>query len=138
MLLLLVTSRDMIVPTNCLITKIKTGSLIALVLQLRGFPYSRRTTGLQIAMNTVLLILGVLGLGAVIISAYVFTVAARNYVSDDVQGDENTSPTSLSSKYILRGQSDRRQLSMVSFPITVNGITIDEDRRKLSDRRLVA
>ena len=89
-------------------------------------------------MNTILLILGVLGLGAVIISAYVFTVAARKYVSDDAQDDENIAATSLSDKYILRAQTDRRQISVESFPITVNGITIEDDRRKLLDRRLVA
>ncbi|MFT4825452.1 MAG: hypothetical protein ACJAUG_003717 [Halioglobus sp.] len=108
------------------------------MLLLREFSYSRQTTELQIAMNTVLLILGVLGLGAVIISAYVFTVAARNYVSEDVEGDDNISPTSPSSKYILRGQSDRRQILVDSFPIALNGLMVEEDRRKLSDRRLVA
>ena len=89
-------------------------------------------------MDTVLLILGVLGFGAVVISAYVFTVAARNYVSDDTSDEESISPTSLSNKYILRAQTDRRQLQVESFPITVNGITIDDDRRKQPDRRLLA
>ena len=92
-------------------------------------------------MNTVLLVLGALGFGAVVISAYVFTVAARKYVSDDAddaKGEESISPDSLSPKYILREQKDRRQVPATSFPITVNGITIASDRRKLPDRRLVA
>lgn len=86
-------------------------------------------------MNTVLLILGVLGFGAIVISAYVFTVAARNYVSDDL-GAEDSPP--LAGNYILRAQNDRRQVQAGPFPITVDGITIVEDRRKLSDRRLLA
>jgi len=89
-------------------------------------------------MNAVLLILGVLGFGAVVISAYVFTVAARNYVSDDDNTEESLSHTSHSNQYIPRAQSDRRQISVTSFPITVNGMTIDSDRRKLPDRRLLA
>ncbi|MFK8050866.1 MAG: hypothetical protein AB8B81_20740 [Halioglobus sp.] len=89
-------------------------------------------------MNTVLLILGVLGFGAVVISAYVFTVAARNYVSDDDSSEASLSHTSHSNKYIPRAQSDRRQIPATSFPITVNGITINSDRRKLPDRRLLA
>ena len=34
-------------------------------------------------MDAVLIILGIMGVGAIVVSAYVFTVAARNYVSDD-------------------------------------------------------
>lgn len=89
-------------------------------------------------MNTILLILGVLALGAVAISAYVFTVAARNYVSDDKHSDESASRSTLANDYTSRAQADRRKLKVESFPITVSGLFIQEERRIIPDRRLLA
>ena len=89
-------------------------------------------------MDTVLIIIGVLGLGAMVIAAYVFTVAARNYVSDS--SERGLPPTADAiSALIERSEFDRRQQEAVqSFPITVNGVEIENDRRQLPDRRLVA
>ena len=88
-------------------------------------------------MNTVLLILGVLGLGAVIIAAYVFTVAARNYVSEHKHHETERSERPAAP--ITRSNKDRRQTTNVlPFPITVNGILVAEERRWLPDRRMVA
>lgn len=86
-------------------------------------------------MNTVLLILGILGIGAILIAAYVFTVAARNYVSD--------ANSSLESKgeedrlYVVRSNQDRRQFTgKADFPLTLpTGEVIQFDRRTHGDRR---
>ena len=88
-------------------------------------------------MDTVLLVLGILGFGAIVVAAYVFTVAARNYVSDH---DDATKTAASSSDriFIERNQRSRRQHGQVVFPITVNGVVIPQDRRKAPDRRLVA
>ena len=85
-------------------------------------------------MNTVLLILVVLGLGAVVISAYVFTVAARNYVStNDRRYHRNVAR--LPHQYVTRNPVDRRSGRPVTFPLTVNGILIAHDRRNEFERR---
>jgi hypothetical protein len=82
-------------------------------------------------MDVVLITLGVLGIGAIIVSTYVFMVAARNYVSDQ------PNPQSGSALYPLveRSSSDRRTGQVINFPVMVNGILIEKDRRILPDRR---
>ncbi len=87
-------------------------------------------------MDVVLIILGVLGFGAIVISAYVFTVAARNYVAVDEK--KNRFNNGLGRPFIERSPQDRRSGKPVVFPITVNGVIISEDRRKLPDRRKAA
>jgi hypothetical protein len=88
-------------------------------------------------MDVVLIILGVLGLGAVVISTYVFTVAARNYVSEDDQRprarfyDARQPPR----EQVTRRPADRRSGRPVTFPLTVNSILITNDRRFIPDRR---
>jgi hypothetical protein len=91
-------------------------------------------------MDTVLIILGVLGLGAIVIAAYVFTIAARKYVSNGNNRDRRGGAAlAKNSPHINRIDTDRRQQSTVqSFPITVNGVLIEEDRRHRPDRRLAA
>lgn len=87
-------------------------------------------------MDVVLIILGVLGLGAIVISTYVFTVAARNYVSEDhrrprgrfYDADRPREP-------VARSPIDRRSGRPVTFPLTVNSILITNDRRSTPDRR---
>ena len=88
-------------------------------------------------MDTFLIILGVLGLGAILIAAYVFTVAARNYVSDNRHHDSPSEASSSNSPTLTeRSESDRRQIvTIASFPITVNGVLIAVERRLLPDRR---
>lgn len=89
-------------------------------------------------MDTILLILGVLGFGAVVIAAYVFTVAARSYVSDNGSAGKTTSEPSANKTLVERSPLDRRQVVQLEFPITVDGILISHDRRTLPDRRLAA
>ena len=87
-------------------------------------------------MDVVLIILGALGFGAVLISTYVFTVAARNYVSEDSgrYGDRagEAGPHALTPRNPL----DRRGGRSVTFPLTVNGLLITSDRRSLAERRV--
>ena len=90
-------------------------------------------------MDTVLIVLGVLGLGAIVISAYVFMVAARNYVS--AEEDAHRRPVKINSSgkpWVMRASRDRRSGRPVTFPLTVNGIVIPEDRRRQPDRRKAA
>jgi hypothetical protein len=88
-------------------------------------------------MDVLLVILGVLGFGAVVISTYVFTVAARTYVSDDHRRYRNTSPQMSPPRMVVRNPVDRRSGRPVTFPLTVNGILIANDRRVLPDRRVM-
>jgi hypothetical protein len=85
-------------------------------------------------MNTVLVILAVLGLGAMVIAAYVFTVSARNNITEEGY----SYPKNATEPRIQRSEFDRRQQPSGTFPITVNGMTIENDRRIFPDRRLVA
>ena len=89
-------------------------------------------------MDTVLLVLGVLGFGAVIVAAYVFTVAARNYVSENDGAERTTAAPPANKTLTERSPLDRRQVIQLEFPITVSGILIPHDRRALPDRRLAA
>lgn len=89
-------------------------------------------------MDALLITLGILGLGAILISAYVFTVAARNYVSEDHKRYGNKDTPSDAYDTIPRSPHDRRTGQTVSFPLTVNGILITHDRRNLPDRRQAA
>ena len=90
-------------------------------------------------MNTFLLVLGVLGIGAVVIAAYVFTVAARNYVSE---GHEkyNANAEDEEYLYIVRSPYDRRQGDTdADFPLKLSsGDVIPFDRRATADRRMQA
>ena len=89
-------------------------------------------------MDVVLIILGVLGLGAIIISVYVFTVSARNYVSSDEQSRRRVQAPPARKHLVQRRPTDRRSGKQVVFPLTVNGVVVPEDRRHLPDRRKAA
>ena len=91
-------------------------------------------------MDVVLIILGVLGFGAIVIAAYVFTVAARTYVSaeDNLQRKNHAPPADK--PFVERSPRDRRSGSgeTARFPLTVNGEVVTKDRRRLPDRRKAA
>jgi hypothetical protein len=87
-------------------------------------------------MDVVLITLGLLGLGAVVISTYVFTVAARTYVSDDQQHLRRSPGNDRPREEVARSSVDRRSGRPVTFPLTVNSILIANDRRSLPDRRM--
>ena len=89
-------------------------------------------------MDVVLIILGVLGFGAIVIAAYVFTVAARNYVSAEHKNHWRNGTSGSDKRLIERRPTDRRSGKPVEFPLTVNGILIQEERRHLPERRMAA
>ncbi len=89
-------------------------------------------------MDAVLVTLGVLGLGAIVISAYVFTVAARNYVSEDYSAKRNQPANQPDTFTEKRSGSDRRRAGPVGFPLKLHGRLILEDRRVNPDRREAA
>ena len=89
-------------------------------------------------MDVLLIIMGTMGFIAILVSTYVFIVAARNYVSDDQMPFLNKSQAINRRSRVERNPADRRNGRHVTFPLTVNGILIPNDRRYLSDRRLVA
>ena len=82
------------------------------------------------------MVLGILGFGAVVIAAYVFTVAARNYVSENKYRQVG-GLGSNAARYIERSPFERRTLAQGEFPFTVNGILVSGDRRFVLDRRLI-
>ena len=89
-------------------------------------------------MDVILIILGVLGMGAVVISAYVFTVAARTYVSNDVYASRGSQGSMNKRGFVIRDPRDRRRNIPAQFPMTVNSVIITRDRRETGDRRAAA
>ena len=90
-------------------------------------------------MDTVLIVLGVLGFGAIAISAYVFTVAARNYVNEGAKQTRPSSHRNLSENdFIKRSDINRRRDNVEQFPFALDGAVITSDRRSLTDRRAVS
>ena len=89
-------------------------------------------------MDVVLIILGVLGFGAIVIAAYVFTVAARNYVSPENNRRRRGRVPPAGKRMVVRNAQDRRSGKPVEFPLTVNGILIPQERRHSPERRMAA
>ena len=89
-------------------------------------------------MDVVLIILGLSGLGAVAVSTYVFTVAARTYVSDDYENRRGNTDDKRPRERVARNPVDRRSGRPVTFPLTVNSILIANDRRTRPDRRMTS
>lgn len=89
-------------------------------------------------MDVILIILGIMGVGAIVISTYVFMVAARNYVSEDYRGFRGHADESPVHHLVARSPTDRRSDRPVTFPLAVNGILIANDRRTLPDRRVAS
>ena len=88
-------------------------------------------------MKTVLLILGFLGIGAILISAYVFTVAARNYVSDGRSPSVTWLKEEDYGRYDARSNQERRQhTGKYGFPLALaSREVIEHDRRHVKNRR---
>ena len=91
-------------------------------------------------MDTVLIILGILGLGAMLIAAYVFTVSARSSASkDQLRRNRMNEVPKPEQQSIERGDIDRRRKpDTSSFPITVEEVVIKEERRHGQERRFIA
>jgi len=90
-------------------------------------------------MEVVLITLGIIGFGAIVIAAYVFTVAARTYVSSEDQHFLDLRAASYGDDFIKRDPVDRRRSSSTpQFPMIINSVVIPRDRRKTPERRAVA
>ena len=92
-------------------------------------------------MDLLLTIIGILGLGAFLIAVWVFASAAKRYVTgEDVRAEMEAMQSDLSPyrHWVNRDKTDRRKTPCNVFPITVDGVTIREDRRRKPDRRRAA
>ena len=93
-------------------------------------------------MDTLLTIIAILGLGALLISAYVFISAAKRYVTgEDLNAEMKAMQSDLSPyrHWVDRSQSDRRQNTRPTlFPITIDGELVSQDRRVNAERRQAA
>jgi len=90
-------------------------------------------------MEVVLITLGIIGFGAIVIAAYVFTVAARTYVSSEDQHFLDLRADASRDDFVKRDPVDRRRSSSPSqFPMIINSVVIPRDRRKTPERRAVA
>lgn len=91
-------------------------------------------------MQAVLITLGALGFGALLISIYVLTAAARRYVHERVEHPRSVHMTrgGTEDRYNPQPEGDRRQKEAGGFPLTLaSGEVILADRRR-SDRRRTA
>ena len=86
-------------------------------------------------MDFILTLLGLIGIVAIGIAGYIFTVAARTYVTDDDRRRHHSAAGGIARPYIPRREDDRRSGQPVTFPLTVNGVLIPADRRRRPDRR---
>lgn len=75
----------------------------------------------------------VLGVAGLLLSIYVFTAAARSYVSDDAGRSAGWRPPGVAPGSWRR--PDRRSGRGVSFPLVLDGSLIENDRRVRPDRR---
>jgi len=94
-------------------------------------------------MDTLLAAIAVLVLGALIISACVFAASARRYVTGETHRAQAEALESDLSPYrrtwVERAPRERRaQNDPVAFPIDLDGMRIDRDRRMNPDRRRAA
>jgi hypothetical protein len=90
-------------------------------------------------METLLAVIGILGLGALLIATWVFVSAARRYVTGEEANARSEALTSDLSPYrnwTSRDRSDRRVARETpDFPIIIDGVVISRDRRVRPDRR---
>jgi hypothetical protein len=87
-------------------------------------------------MQAILITLGILGFGAVLISLYVFTAAARRYVHERAQPAHHYRVYRSNEKlYITRSGRDRRRQGETAFPIKLTGGEIVLSERRRRERR---
>lgn len=79
-------------------------------------------------METLLILLGVLGFGAIIISVHVFSAGQEIY-------DDDASEGATGAGVRERNGGNRRSGLEVVFPLLVNDTVVNEERRTLPERR---
>jgi len=92
-------------------------------------------------MDVLLTIIGILGLGALLIAAWVFASAAKRYISgESLQREIQAMESDLTPyrRWTEREEDRRRNDQAVEFPLTLNGVVVEEDRRGKPDRRRAA
>jgi len=78
----------------------------------------------------------VLSLGAVAVATYVFTVAARNYVSDSSDDEYLSVDNDGSREQVSRSPEDRRQPNnVIYFPIQLSSGDVVYRDRRIDERR---
>jgi hypothetical protein len=77
-------------------------------------------------MDTMLIILGTVGVTAILLSAYIFTVAARTYVSE-----QEAEPV----EGLRVGAMERRNGYAANFARTNRGRGVEAERRRCRERR---
>ena len=86
-------------------------------------------------MDTILILLGVLGFGAIIIAVHVFLVGSEAY---GYRLGEDADDSSAGIGFRERSSQDRRSGLLVVFPLLINDTLLEKDRRSLADRRRAA
>ncbi|MFK8042973.1 hypothetical protein [Congregibacter sp.] len=93
-------------------------------------------------MDVLLTVIGILGLGAFLIAAWVFVSAAKRYITGEDLREEMEAMESDLSPYRHwkhRSGTDRRKNHHSNvFPLNLDGFVIEHDRRRHHDRRRVA
>ncbi len=87
-------------------------------------------------MDSVLIILAVMGFASVALAFYILADAKRTYVGDEEKPNWGVGLDGASAhRYRERSTRDRRSGKTVSFPLVLDGVIVAEDRRRLPDRR---
>ena len=83
-------------------------------------------------MDTLLVLLGVLGIGAIIIAIHVLTMAPGSH---GYGPGKQAGQFGVDDGFSERKEADRRGVLVVAFPLLINGTLVREERRSLEDRR---
>jgi hypothetical protein len=83
-------------------------------------------------MDTLLILLGILGFGAVMVAVHVFVDGSRSYEFDSAGVPDKEAWA----EFTERSPVDRRRGDPVEFPLAVSGVLIQQDRRIVPVRRL--
>lgn len=89
-------------------------------------------------MDIILIILGAIGLSAILLAVYIVAVVAPPRAPNTAVSEYVGGVVGKPRLYRERSAADRRSARVVSFPLMVDGDWIVEDRRILADRRMDA
>lgn len=86
-------------------------------------------------MDTLLILLGVLGFGAIIIAIHVFSVDSVDSEAHRYRHGDPSAEVEPKRGHVERSGGDRRSGLLVAFPLLINGTMVKTDRRLGSNRR---
>ena len=89
-------------------------------------------------MQAVLITLGILGFGAILISVYVFTAAARRYVHGMEDEEAYSDRLAAEKLFIKRSGRERRRFALNSFPLRLSDGDVLPSQRRRGERRRVS